>query len=256
MVLYVIRLLMLCTDHHEMRPTKLPRPAPSSNHVENGTASHVAAPPSSMKPDAMKIEKAERLPKKEEKVNGNKEAQQRPLVDTGLRDPLPKKDEKANVNKEAQQRPQVVTGLRDPLPKKEEKVTVSKEAQQRPAVVSGLRDPLPKKEEKVTVSKEAQQQPAVVSGHRDPGASSGNGAPARKSAHPDFKYLGQIYSIPEAPQIMECDYGDQDWLFDRCSTQPEKPKMETEADGVPQVWAEAMKIDPADVTALPYVIPF
>uniref|UniRef100_A0A453MHN8 Uncharacterized protein n=1 Tax=Aegilops tauschii subsp. strangulata TaxID=200361 RepID=A0A453MHN8_AEGTS len=63
-------------NHHEMRPTKLPRPAPSSNHVENGTASHVAAPPSSMKPDAMKIEKAERLPKKEEKVNGNKEAQQ------------------------------------------------------------------------------------------------------------------------------------------------------------------------------------
>ncbi|XBH74683.1 hypothetical protein VPH35_101584 [Triticum aestivum] len=271
-------------NHHEMRPTKLPRPAPSSNHVENGTASHVAAPPSSMKPDAMKIEKAERLPKKEEKVNGNKEAQQRPsldsglrdplpnkkeekvngnkeaqqrpLVDTGLRDPLPKKEEKANVNKEAQQRPQVVTGLRDPLPKKEEKVTVSKEAQQRPAVVSGLRDPLPKKEEKVTVSKEAQQRPAVVSGHRDPGASSGNGAPARKSAHPDFKYLGQIYSIPEAPQIMECDYGDQDWLFDRCSTQPEKPKMETEADGVPQVWAEAMKIDPADVIALPYVIPF
>ncbi|CAM0878064.1 unnamed protein product [Alopecurus aequalis] len=167
-------------NHHEMRPTKLPRPAPSSNHVENGTASHVAAPPSSV-PEAIKVEKAERLPKKEEKVNGNKEAQ-------------------------------------------------------RPLVVSGLRDPL---------------------------AATGNGAPSRKlspkklSPHPDCKYLGQIYSIPEAPQVMmECEPDDQDWLFDPRSTQSEKPKTEAAADEVPLVWAEAVKIDPADVVALPYVIPF
>ncbi|KAM0928533.1 hypothetical protein ACQ4PT_002535 [Festuca glaucescens] len=162
-------------NHHEMRPTKLPRPAPSSNHVENGTASHVAAPLSSM-PEAIKIEKAERLPKKEEKVSGNKEAQ-RPPVDAGLRDPL---------------------------------------------------------------------------------AASRNGAPSRKlSPHPDFKYLGQIYSIPEAPQVMmECELEDQDWLFDQSSDQSEKHKTEAAADGVPQVWAEAVRIDQADVIALPYVIPF
>uniref|UniRef100_A0ACD6A8J7 Uncharacterized protein n=1 Tax=Avena sativa TaxID=4498 RepID=A0ACD6A8J7_AVESA len=177
-------------NHHEMRPTKLPRPAPSSNHVENGTASHVAAPLSSMPeaiknekaerlssvPEAIKIEKAERFPKKEEKVNGNKEAQ-RPPVDSGFRDPL---------------------------------------------------------------------------------AASGNGTSSRKlSPHPDCKYLVQIYSIPEAPQMMmECEIDDQKWLFDQCGTQSEKPKTGTEADGVRQVWAEAVKIDQADVIALPYVIPF
>ncbi|KQK12143.1 hypothetical protein BRADI_1g01830v3 [Brachypodium distachyon] len=162
-------------NHHDMRPTKLPRPAPSSNHVENGTASHVAAPLSSMKPDAINIEKAERLHKKEEKVNGNKEAQ-RPLVD---------------------------------------------------------------------------------SGHRDPHAASGNGStPPKKSPHPDCKYLGQIYTIPEAPQMMECEVGDQDWLFEHSSTQSEKPKSEIEADGAAQVWAQAVRLDSADVIALPYVIPF
>lgn len=52
---------------------------------------------------------------------------------------------------------------------------------------------------------------------------------------------------------------DQDWLFDDCRlrpTQSEKPKMEMEADGVPQVWAEAVKTGPAEVTALAYVVPF
>uniref|UniRef100_A0ACD5WG51 Uncharacterized protein n=1 Tax=Avena sativa TaxID=4498 RepID=A0ACD5WG51_AVESA len=177
-------------NHHEMRPTKLPRPAPSSNHVENGTASHVAAPLSSM-PEAIKIAKAERLPPMPEAIKIEKAER------------LPKKEEKVNGNKEAQ----------------------------RPPIDSGLRDPL---------------------------AASGNGAPSRKlSPHPDCKYLVQIYSIPEAPQMMmECEIDDQNWLFDQCGTQSQKPKTGTEADGAPQVWAEAVKIDQADVIALPYVIPF
>ncbi|KAL6638541.1 hypothetical protein ACP70R_023652 [Stipagrostis hirtigluma subsp. patula] len=162
-------------NHHDMRATKLPRPALSNNHVENGTASHVAAPLSSVKPDAINIEKAERLHKKEEKINGNQEA----------------------------------------------------------------------------------QRSSVDSGQRDPVIASETCAPSRKSPHPDCKYLSQIYSIPEAPQMMEWpEHDGEDWLFDQGSTQSRKPNSEHDADGAPQVWAQALKIDPADVIALPYVIPF
>ncbi|KAG8098927.1 hypothetical protein GUJ93_ZPchr0013g35730 [Zizania palustris] len=165
----------LQNHHHDMRPTKLPRPALSNTHVENGTASHVAAPLSSVKTEAIHIEKAEGLHKKEEKINGNQEVQLS-SVEPRLRDPL---------------------------------------------------------------------------------APSENGAPSRKLPHPDSKYLNQIYSIPEVPQMMEWDLHDhEDWLFDHGRTQPKKPELETEADGAPQVWDQTLKIDPADVIALPYVIPF
>uniref|UniRef100_K4A6Q7 Uncharacterized protein n=1 Tax=Setaria italica TaxID=4555 RepID=K4A6Q7_SETIT len=157
---------------HDMRPTKLPRPALPNNRVENGNASHVAAPLSSVKPEAVNTEKAERLHKKEEKFNGNQQAQQQPPV--------------------------------------------------------------------------------------DPVAAYENGMPSRKSPHPDCKYLSQIYSIPEAPQMTEwSEHEGEDWLFDQgSSTQLRKSDSELEADGAPQVWAQALKIDPADVIALPYVIPF
>lgn len=152
-----------------MRPTKLPRPALPSNRVENGTASHVAAPLSFVKPEAINIEKAERL-HKEEKINGNQQAQ------------------RASV---------------------------------------------------------------------DPVAAYENGTPSRKSPHPDCKYLSQIYSIPEAPQMMELSGQEgEDWLLGQGSTKSRKPRSEPEADGSPQVWAQALKIDPADVIALPYVVPF
>jgi hypothetical protein len=157
-----------------MRPTKLPRPALSNNLVENGTASHAAAPLSSVKRDAMNIEKAERL-HKDEKINGNQEVQ-RSSADSGPRDP--------------------------------------------------------------------------VVGYE-------NGTPYRRPPHPDYKYLSQIYSIPEAPQMTEWpEHDGEDWLFDQGSTQSRKLNSEPEADGAFQVWAQALKIDPTDVIALPYVIPF
>ncbi|KAF2942327.1 uncharacterized protein [Oryza sativa Japonica Group] len=163
-------------NHHDtMRPTKLPRPAHSNTPVENGTASHVAAPLSSVKPEAINIEKAIRQHKKEEKINGNQEGQ-RSSVEPRLHDPL---------------------------------------------------------------------------------VASENGAPTKKLPHPDSKYLSQIYSIPEAPQMMEWHgHDDQDWLFDHDGTQPKKTESETEADGASQVWAQPLKIDQADVIALPYVIPY
>ncbi|KAF8762339.1 hypothetical protein HU200_009517 [Digitaria exilis] len=151
---------------HDLRPTKLPRPALPNNHVENGTASHVAAPLSSVKPEAVTIEKAERLHKKEEKVNGKQQAV-------------------------------------------------------------------------------------------EPVAASENGAPPRKSPHPDCKYLSQIYSIPEAPQMMEwAEHEAEDWLFNQGSVQSRKTSSEPETDGAPKVWAQALKIDPAGIIALPYVIPY
>jgi hypothetical protein len=63
---------------------------------------------------------------------------------------------------------------------------------------------------------------------------------AAKPPHPDSKYLSQVYTIPK----MEggSDYDDQEWLFSNNET--------------PQVWAEAMRIESADVCALPYVIPY
>ncbi|KAJ1292725.1 hypothetical protein BS78_01G012200 [Paspalum vaginatum] len=156
-------------NNNDMRPTKLPRPALPEHRVENGTASHVAAPLSSVKPEAIKIEKAERL-HKEEKVNGKQQAQ-----------------------------------------------------------------------------------PSSV----DPVAAYENGTPSRKSPHPDCKYLSQIYSIPEAPQMTEWpEHEGEGWLFDQGSSQSRKPNSEPVGDAAPQVWAQALKIDPADVVALPYVIPF
>jgi hypothetical protein len=155
-----------------MQPTKLPRPALSNNLVENGTTSHVAAPLSSVNPDAMNIEKAERR-HNEEKINGNQEVQQS-LADSGPRD---------HVN------------------------------------------------------------------------ACENGTP-RRPPHPDCKYLSQIYNIPEAPQMTEWpEHDGEDLLFNQ-GIQSRKPNSEPEADGAFQVWAQALKIDPADVIALPYVIPF
>jgi hypothetical protein len=75
-----------------------------------------------------------------------------------------------------------------------------------------------------------------------------NGTSSRKPPHPDCKYLSQIYSIPEAPLMMELPGQEgEDWLFDKGGTQPRKPASSApESDGVPQVWAQALKIDHAD----------
>ncbi|CAL5427136.1 unnamed protein product [Camellia sinensis] len=67
--------------------------------------------------------------------------------------------------------------------------------------------------------------------------------------HPDYKYLSQILSVPEVAELS--DFDDQDWLFSS-----DTKASSFEVDGTPQVWAEAFRIESADVTALPYVIPF
>ncbi|CBI40883.3 unnamed protein product, partial [Vitis vinifera] len=76
-----------------------------------------------------------------------------------------------------------------------------------------------------------------------------------KQPHPDSKYLSQILSVPK---IEECsNFDDQEWLFS--SKNPQSKNMEVGSlgfDGTMQVWAEALPIKSADVSALPYVIPY
>ncbi|KAG8387257.1 hypothetical protein BUALT_Bualt02G0002600 [Buddleja alternifolia] len=74
-----------------------------------------------------------------------------------------------------------------------------------------------------------------------------------KPPHPDSKYLSQILDIPkvEWPQ-----FDDEEWLFG-CKD-PKRPKLasSSEIERTKLVWAEAIRLEPEDITALPYVIPY
>ncbi|KAI4344952.1 hypothetical protein L6164_012127 [Bauhinia variegata] len=81
-----------------------------------------------------------------------------------------------------------------------------------------------------------------------------SGETPAKPPHPDSKYLSQVYSVPNIEEWSGFD--DQDWLFGS-SSQERKPKADSSEVGATlQVWAEAVHIEPADVCALPYVIPY
>ncbi|XP_050879395.1 uncharacterized protein LOC127083187 isoform X2 [Lathyrus oleraceus] len=76
-----------------------------------------------------------------------------------------------------------------------------------------------------------------------------------KPPHPDTKYISQVYSVPKANEWS--DFVDQEWLFDNNRSQEQKPVVKSsEVADTLQVWAEAVHIEPADVFALPYVIPY
>lgn len=77
----------------------------------------------------------------------------------------------------------------------------------------------------------------------------------KKSPHPDSKYLSLVYLVPKMEELSDSD--NKDWLFSSNTSQVMKPKLEaSEAEEMPQVWAEAMQLESADVYALPYVIPY
>lgn len=76
-----------------------------------------------------------------------------------------------------------------------------------------------------------------------------------KPPHPDTKYLSQVLLVPEMEDCSNFD--DQEWLFQSSDSHSETPKLGYSGnDEKPQVWAEAMRIESADVCALPYVIPY
>ncbi|GLT61005.1 hypothetical protein SLA2020_337410 [Shorea laevis] len=75
-----------------------------------------------------------------------------------------------------------------------------------------------------------------------------------KPPHPDSKFLSQVLSVPKMEEWP--DFDAQEWLFENNGSQSKKPKMGTsEIDKTPQVWADSMWIESADVHALPYVLP-
>lgn len=81
-----------------------------------------------------------------------------------------------------------------------------------------------------------------------------NGESSQKPTHPDAKYLSKILTVPKMNDLP--DFDDQEWLFSSDS-QGKKPKTVTSGvDGSPQVWDRALRIDSADICALPYVIPY
>ncbi|GMH28279.1 hypothetical protein Nepgr_030122 [Nepenthes gracilis] len=78
---------------------------------------------------------------------------------------------------------------------------------------------------------------------------------SRRLPHPDTEYLSQILAVPKMDEWS--DFDDQEWLFGSSIFQSRNSKMETSGvyEATP-VWAESLKIDSADVFALPYVIPY
>ncbi|XP_027334634.1 TRAF3-interacting protein 1-like isoform X2 [Abrus precatorius] len=76
-----------------------------------------------------------------------------------------------------------------------------------------------------------------------------------KPPHPDTKYLSQVYTVPKADEWS--DFDDQEWLSGSSCLQEKKPVVKSSEVGDSlQVWAEAVHIEPADIFALPYVIPY
>ncbi|XP_042483511.1 splicing regulatory glutamine/lysine-rich protein 1-like [Macadamia integrifolia] len=100
------------------------------------------------------------------------------------------------------------------------------------------------------------QQVSVCSTKRFPiGQAIENGETSLKVPHPDLEYLSQILSVTQMEELS--DFDDQEWLFSSDSLQSKNPKVGSSvADETPQVWAEALRIESADVCALPYVIPY
>jgi hypothetical protein len=75
-----------------------------------------------------------------------------------------------------------------------------------------------------------------------------------KPPHPDTKYLSRIYSVPK---VEWSDLDGQEWLFDSSISQEREPVVKSsEAGETPQVWEKAVHLEPADIFALPYVIPY
>lgn len=73
--------------------------------------------------------------------------------------------------------------------------------------------------------------------------------------HPDSRYLSQVYFVPKVDEVPDSD--NQDWLFGCSDTKSKKPKVESSVvEETPEVWSEALRIESADIHALPYVIPY
>ncbi|KAL6511101.1 hypothetical protein OROGR_022225 [Orobanche gracilis] len=77
----------------------------------------------------------------------------------------------------------------------------------------------------------------------------------KKAPHPDLKYLSQILTVPKLDLPRFDNDDDQDWTF--CCKDAKKPESgHSETECTKRVWANAVRLESADVTAFPYVIPY
>ncbi|XP_010464349.1 PREDICTED: myb-like protein X [Camelina sativa] len=82
---------------------------------------------------------------------------------------------------------------------------------------------------------------------------------ARKRPHPDLKYLDQLLNVPKREELPEVDDDEQDWLFGQSGVKLLKKQRADYTNSVvenPEVWNQALRIESADILALPYVVPF
>ncbi|ESQ49304.1 hypothetical protein EUTSA_v100206180mg [Eutrema salsugineum] len=87
----------------------------------------------------------------------------------------------------------------------------------------------------------------------------GSEASAKKRPHSDLKYLDQILNVPKREELYEIDDGEQEWLFGQSGVKllkKQRADSTTSLDETLQVWNQALRIEYADVVALPYVVPF
>lgn len=78
---------------------------------------------------------------------------------------------------------------------------------------------------------------------------------SRKLPHPDSKFLSEVLTAPKMGEWS--DFDDQGWLFQSSKSQSKKPKVGSlGVDETLHVWSEALRIESADICALPYVIPY
>ncbi|KAL0699339.1 hypothetical protein Bca4012_055461 [Brassica carinata] len=86
-------------------------------------------------------------------------------------------------------------------------------------------------------------------------------ASSKKRPHSDLKYLDQILNVPQREELREVDENEeQEWLFGQSGVKLlKKPRTDssiTSLDESLQVWNQALRIESADLVALPYVVPF
>ncbi|CAL9219965.1 unnamed protein product [Arabidopsis halleri] len=83
-------------------------------------------------------------------------------------------------------------------------------------------------------------------------------ASAKKRPHSDLKYLDQILNVPKREELHEVDDVEQEWLFGQSGELLKKQRADCDTSLVenPQVWNQALRIESADIVALPYVVPF
>ncbi|XP_017230567.1 uncharacterized protein LOC108205218 [Daucus carota subsp. sativus] len=74
-----------------------------------------------------------------------------------------------------------------------------------------------------------------------------------KPPHPDSKYLSKILAIPS---IEWSGFEEQEWLLGSNSESTKENPSSSQLKESKQVWDKALQLESADITALPYVIPY